>query len=254
VLFVDDEAYMRRLMTARLERLGAQVDLAAGAQECLAYLAHTRPDLIISDAVMPVLDGFDLCRRLKQDPLLQSIPFIILTALARDLRQRSLQAGADDYLSKLENEVTFRLRARLAFRLGCRRRDRSAAVPAVTGADLLVVSGARAIQAQVNVHLRWEGVQIRPAQDLPEALRLLQAQVPDLLVLDLAYGQEAIMEWILRLRAAPGCADLAILALAAREDETWLPALEGHIQDRLSKPLDGQEGRHRVNLLLQIIR
>lgn len=254
LLFVDDDAYMRRLIAARFEHLGAQVAVVASAQACLNYLEHTRPDVIVSDAVMPVTDGFALCRILKGDPAQRDIPFIILTALTRDLAQRSAQAGADDYLSKLESDTVFRLRARLAFRLGERRRDR-AAVPAPAGpADLLVISAARTIPTQLGSHLVKEAIRPREAADLADALRRIQEQVPDLLVLDLAFGQKAVMEWLMRLRTTPGCEQMPILALAAKDDEGWLAGLEPHIQDLLPKPLNGQESRHRVNLLLQTTR
>ena len=254
LLFIDDDAYMRRLISARLEHLGARVDVVASAQACLAYLEHTRPDVIVSDAVMPAMDGFELCRRLKADPAYRDLPFIILTALTRDLPQRSLQAGADDYLSKLENDTVFRLRARLAFRLGEQRRNRTPGAPSGDPADLMVVSASRSLPTQLGTHLHKDGIRPREASDLVEAIRGLHERVPDLLVLDLAFGQKAVMEWIMRLRTTPGCAALPVMALAAKDDEAWLPALEHHIQDRLLKPLDGQESRHRVELLLQIVR
>jgi len=254
LLFVDDDAYMRRLVSARLERLGAQVETAVSAQACLEALADRRPDVIISDAVMPVMDGFDLCRRIRADPALRSIPFVILTALTRDLRSRSLQAGADDYLSKLEHEVVFRLRVRLAFQLGLCRSGQAGPEPSAEPANLLVVSESSAVQTQMDTHLQREGIQTRSVGTLAQALQRLQVQVPDFLVLDLAYGQKAVMDWAMRLRTTPGCEALPVMALAAKEDDAWLAGMEHHIQDRLSKPLESQESRHRVNLLLRIAR
>jgi CheY-like chemotaxis protein len=254
VLFIDDDAYMRRLMGARLEHLGADVETAASAQEALAYLQNHRPDVIVSDAVMPGIDGFDLCRRLKADPLYQSIPFVILTALRGDLRQRSLQAGADDFMSKLEHEVVFRLRSRLAIQLGQRLAALPGEPPPPAPAALLVVSPSRVIHAQLETHLQKEGVQVRAAESLDAALAMLQPAVPDLLALDLAFAQEGLVDWIARVRASAGCAGLPIAALAAKAEEPALAALEPHIQDRLPKPLDGQDSRHRVGLLLRIAR
>jgi two-component system cell cycle response regulator len=254
ILFIDDDAYMRRLISARFEHLGARVDVVASAQACLGYLEHTRPDVIVSDAVMPAMDGFDLCRRLKADPAFRDIPFIILTALTRDLPQRSLQAGADDYLSKLECDAVFRLRSRLAFQLGARRRNRAAAPPAETPADLLVASASRSLPTQLGTHLHKDGIRPREAGTLADAQRELHERLPDLLLLDLGFGQKAVLEWIMRLRTLPGCAELPVLAVASKDDEAWLAGLEPHIQDRLTKPLDGQESRHRVALWLQIVR
>ncbi|MGA2080981.1 MAG: response regulator [Holophaga sp.] len=254
ILFVDDDAYMRRLMSARLEHLGTEVQAVASAQACLEALEHGRPDLIISDAVMPVMDGFDLCRHVRSNPALRSIPFLILTALTRDLRNRSLQAGADDYLSKLETDAVFRMRARLAFHLGLRLRVRSSGSPPAETASLLVVSDSSTIQSQMATHLQKEGVRIQGAASLGDAARHLGAQPPDLLVLDLALGHKAVLEWATRLRGAQAGMHLPILVLAAKDEDPWLGALEHLIQDRLPKPLDSQESRHRVNLLLRVAR
>jgi DNA-binding response OmpR family regulator len=252
ILFIDDDAYMRRLMTARLVHLGAAVEALSSAQEALTFLESHRPDLIISDAVMPAMDGFELCRVVKANPLLQSIPFMILTALRGDLRQRSAQAGADDYLSKLEHEVVFRLRARLALDLGVRLA--AAGDDPEAGGSLLVVSGSKVIHAQMETHLLKEGIQVRGAATLAEAMPLLQAAPPDAVALDLAFGDAEVLDWIKAVRALEGCAALPIMVLAAKAEETGLAALEPSIQDRLPKPLDGQESRHRVNLLLRIAR
>jgi two-component system cell cycle response regulator len=254
LLFIDDDAYMRRLMTARLEHLGAEVEAVPSAQAALGYLENHRPDLIISDAVMPAMDGFDLCRRIKQDPLFQSIPFVILTALKGDLRARSLQAGADDYLSKLEHEVVFRLRAREAFELGVRLAALPGDPEPLENATLMVVSAARAIHAQMETHLQKDAIQVQGAGSLDEALPLLRAGLPDGVALDLALGCQELVDWIIQVRGLPGCATLPIIVLAAKDEDKGLAALEAHIQDRLAKPLDGQESRHRVNLLLRIAR
>lgn len=254
VLFVDDDAYMRRLMTARLVHLDAEVEALPSAQAALSFLEGHRPDLIITDAVMPGMDGFDLCRRLKNNPLYQSIPVVILTALKGDLRGRSLEAGADDYLSKLEHEVVFRLRARLAYDLGVRLAALGGDPRPAEGGSLLVVSASKVIHAQMETHLHKDAILVRGCETLAQALALIQDGIPDIMALDLAFGGPELVDWIVRLRALPGCAALPIMVLAAKGEEGGLAELEGLIQDRLPKPLDGQEGRHRVNLLLRIAR
>jgi len=254
LLFVDDDAYMRRLMTARLQHLGAQVEAVSSARDAMAFLESNRPDLVISDAVMPVMNGFDLCRQLKENPLYQDIPFVILTALARDLRQRSIDAGADDFLSKLENEVVFRLRSRLALELGVRLRNLPGPEPAPGAATVLVASAAKAIPAQVETHLQKSGIAVEQAASLDEALECLKARPPQLLALDLALEPVDLPAWIPRARALPGCSRLPIEILGTKEEDAAMAPLERLVQDRLLKPLDGQESRHRIGLLLRIAR
>jgi two-component system cell cycle response regulator len=254
LLFIDDDTYMRRLMAVRLERLGAHVESLPSAQAALSYLQNHRPDVIFSDAVMPGMDGFELCRQIKENPQLSSIPFVILTALTRDLRQRSSQAGADDFLSKLEPEGVFRLRARLALNLGIRITAHGDAPPPADPARLLVVSAAKMIQTQLETHLMKDGVQVCGAAGLKEALAQLCSAAPDALVVDLALEPGELAGWLDQVRALPGCAGLNVLALATKEEESGLAELETRVQDRLQKPLDGQESRHRVKHLLRVAR
>ena len=254
LLFIDDDTYMRRIMSVRLERLGARVESLPSAQSALLYLESHRPDVIISDAVMPAMDGFELCRQVKENPLLRSIPFVILTALTRDLRQRSIQAGADDFLSKLEIEVVFRLRARLALNLGVRiaAGDDSGAPAGLP--RLLVVSAAKLIHTQLETHLQKDGIEVLGAASPREALAQLQAGPPDAMALDLNLEPRAAADWIDQVRRLPGCSALNIMALVSKDEEPGLAALEFHLQDRLLKPLDGQESRHRVKYLMRVAR
>ena len=254
LLFVDDDATMRRLMTARFERLGAQVETVAGARAALTFLEGHRPDLIISDAVMPGTDGFALCAQLKANPLFESIPFVILTAVTRDLRQRSLQAGADDYLSKLEHEVVLRLRIRLALDLGARLAAAGGLPPPPVPTALLVVSASAAVQDQMASHLSEGGALVAGVSSLGEALYQLETGAPDLLAVDLALGPGDLGEWLPQARAACRNASLPILVLAGKEEDGLLAPLEAQIQDRLTKPLGGPECRHRVKLLARISR
>lgn len=102
-LVVDDERDFRYLMMVFLKRSGLpmDVDMAADGFEALKYAQRTPPDLIVLDVMMPGMDGFEVCRRIRNDPRTRDIPVIILTALdeAAD-RARAFEAGTDDFLSK----------------------------------------------------------------------------------------------------------------------------------------------------------
>jgi CheY-like chemotaxis protein/nitrogen-specific signal transduction histidine kinase len=100
VLVIEDNKDMRRYIRDRLEDSYAVLEAENGA---LGFEEATRsvPDLIVSDVMMPKLDGFELCRRLKEDMRTSHIPIILLTAKAgTDHRIEGLQIGADDYLVK----------------------------------------------------------------------------------------------------------------------------------------------------------
>ncbi|MFA5354893.1 MAG: response regulator, partial [Thermodesulfovibrionales bacterium] len=102
VLLVDDNAGDRVLLRRCFERHGYEVSEAADGQAGLEAAGSWRPDLIISDALMPVMDGFQFLRRLRQDEELAAIPFIFYSAVysAEADEQLALSLGADAFIVK----------------------------------------------------------------------------------------------------------------------------------------------------------
>ena len=100
VLVVDDERDIVDLLTYNLKKEGYDVVSANNGNEALKKAA-SKPDLIVLDVMMPVLDGFETCRRLKADPATSSIPIIFLTARSGEVDEViGLELGADDYIQK----------------------------------------------------------------------------------------------------------------------------------------------------------
>jgi two-component system alkaline phosphatase synthesis response regulator PhoP len=100
VLVVDDELDIVDLLTYNLKKEGYDVISAHNGEEALKKAA-SKPDLIILDLMMPVLDGFETCKRLKNDPSTTSIPVIFLTARSGEVDEVvGLELGADDYIQK----------------------------------------------------------------------------------------------------------------------------------------------------------
>ncbi|MEI9971287.1 MAG: response regulator transcription factor [Ignavibacteriota bacterium] len=98
VLVVDDDAHIRELVRIFLEREGIDVYEAANGHEALAKLETVRADLVILDIMMPEMDGWELCRRLRQGG---DLPLLILTAKGEtNDKIKGFQLGTDDYLVK----------------------------------------------------------------------------------------------------------------------------------------------------------
>jgi two-component system KDP operon response regulator KdpE len=98
ILAIDDEEFLLKLVSTALGKVGYKVVTATGGEEGLALFHQTAPDLVILDIMMPGMDGWEVCRRLRQT---SSVPIIFLTAL--DTEQNivdGLVSGADDYLTK----------------------------------------------------------------------------------------------------------------------------------------------------------
>lgn len=98
ILLVEDNALNRDMLARRLARRGFAVILAKDGAEGMALAASEQPDLILMDMSLPVLDGWEVARRLRADPKTAALPIIALTAhvMSGD-RERALAAGCDDY-------------------------------------------------------------------------------------------------------------------------------------------------------------
>lgn len=118
ILVVDDTALNRQFLKDELEDEGYQVSTAEDGEQALAVVAETPPDLILLDVMMPKLDGYEVCRRLKSDERTILIPVVMVTALtAIEERIKGIEAGADDFLSKPYNRVELLTRVRSLLKL-----------------------------------------------------------------------------------------------------------------------------------------
>jgi PleD family two-component response regulator len=113
ILVVDDEEHIRRILKFQLEKNGYQVVMAENGEEALNIVRRSAPDLILLDLMMPKIDGFEVCRRLRADFQTSQIPIIMLTAKS-DLpdKIKGLQGGANDYLVKPYSNEELMLRVR----------------------------------------------------------------------------------------------------------------------------------------------
>jgi putative two-component system response regulator len=111
VLVIDDDDGIRRITQMLVEGLGHQVEAARDGVEGLARL-QLGIDLILLDVVMPGLDGFDVCRRIRQDPAGRDVPVIMVTTLeTREHRLHAVEAGASDFIAKPVDVTELRVRA-----------------------------------------------------------------------------------------------------------------------------------------------
>ena len=101
VLVVDDDENNRQICSAFLEHVGYRVLEAADGVSALAIAHAERPQVVLLDIVLPVMDGYEIARRLKADPATAHIPIIVFTAAVLDgARDRAREAGADWFLAK----------------------------------------------------------------------------------------------------------------------------------------------------------
>lgn len=123
VLIVDDHLIIQQTLKHLLADEGYHLAFASNGTQALELAAQLVPDVILLDVIMPDIDGFEVCRRLRASPLLAEVPVLLLTALQdRESRLRGLEAGADDFISKPFDGLELLTKLRTTTRLNRYRR------------------------------------------------------------------------------------------------------------------------------------
>ncbi|MBY0331524.1 MAG: PleD family two-component system response regulator [Acetobacteraceae bacterium] len=263
ILVVDDIATNLRLLEAKLQNEYYDVLLANSGPEALTQAVGWAPDVILLDIMMPGMDGYEVCERLKADPRTAHIPVVMVTALVDPAeRVRGLHAGADDFLSKPVDDATLfaRLRALLrvkqvqdAWRIqGEAARGLGFRAPAEPSLDLrhasvLVLSADPADHAEVQAALSADGVTVRGADTPAEARALLAGGLHELAVLVLPEDGGETLRLASRLRADAATRDLPVLLVAATGQRGLvLRGFDIGANDHVFRPIDPHELRARA--------
>lgn len=118
ILIVEDMAADRYMLAALLARDGYSVEVASDGEAALDAVLRDPPDIVLLDVMMPGLDGFEVCRALKQNPATRLTPVVLVTSLvASEDRIQGIEAGADDFLTKPYNPHELRARVRSLIRM-----------------------------------------------------------------------------------------------------------------------------------------
>jgi two-component system, cell cycle response regulator len=201
ILVVEDDEASRELVASILNEAGYLVTEAPDGHTALAQASAAKPDLVLLDLMMPGLDGFEVCRRLRRDPATAPIPVIVLTAMGKAMDMDSaVSSGADDFVTKPIEPAALRTRVgamlkvltvpagrerREAYVAELQRvRERGRALGGVAcrmpshareqGPALLVAHGDRAALRRYTELLASAGLQLRTAEASDEALLLMQ--------------------------------------------------------------------------------
>ena len=256
ILVVDDIEANVRLLEAKLTAEYYQVLTATDGISGLAVAASERPDIILLDVMMPGMDGFQVCRRLKEDPLTRHIPVVLVTALdGRNDRIQGLEAGADEFLTKPIDDVVLFARVRSLTRLKLvldelRQREDSGRKLGVIGAAAgrLAGAGGRVLVVDDNERqaqrLATElAVEHRPVIEAdPEKAHLTARGPVDLVIVNATSKGFDGLRFAAQLRSQEATRHLPILALVDSDDRMRaIKALEIGVNDLLSKPIDPEE-------------
>lgn len=264
ILIVDDVETNLRLMEARLRAEYFEVTVARSGPEALDKAQREAVDLVLLDVMMPGMDGYEVCRRLKGDPATAHLPVVLVTALddASD-RVQGLDAGADDFLTKPVRDLQLfsrvrsltrlkivtdelRVRAETTMNLVSRADLFGHLASGGTGGRLLVFEEDERSAERVFRALRSEhalGFESDPEAFLESA----RTGQHDLFVVSLSANRYDPLRLCSQLRASPAARFAPILLIAEAHDEARTArALEIGANDYLVRPIDRNELLARV--------
>jgi two-component system cell cycle response regulator len=256
VLVVDDVDANVRLLEAKLTIEYYEVLTASDGPTAIRVAAEQKPDIILLDVMMPGMDGFETCRRIKADPATSHIPVVLVTALdGREDRIVGLDAGADDFVTKPIDDVLLFARVKSLTRLKLimdelREREESSRRLGVSvdKAGKLKGSGGRILIVDDNARQAAKMVEVlskehRPVVESDPTAGLAAARgLNDLLIVNVAASEFDGLRLVAQVRSTESTRHLPILAVVDPADRPRLvKALDLGVTDLLTKPVDPEE-------------
>ncbi len=261
ILVVDDIEANVRLLQAKLQAEYYHVLTASDGATALAIAAEEKPDLLLLDVMMPGMDGFEVCRRLKDDPETRHIPIVLVTALdGRADRITGLEAGADEFLTKPIDDVLLFARVKSLTRLKLvidelRQREASGRrIGVIAGAaSRLGGAGGRVLivddqERQAQRMYAELAIEHRPVWESDPEKAHLSARGPvDLIIVNTMARSFDGLRFAAQIRSDESTRHLPILGIIDPDDRPRLvKALEIGLNDVLTRPIDPQELSARV--------
>ena len=259
VLVVDDVPANVKLLEARLSAEYFDVVTAMSGKEALSICERAECDLVLLDVMMPDMDGFEVCRRLKSNPATHHIPVIMVTALDQPFdKVRGLEAGADDFLTKPIPELALIARVRSLARLkmvtdelrmravtsrdiGIESPEREAVADTGRGGRVLIVDDRPASHERISATLAAEhsvDVESNPS----EALFRATDGNYELVIVSLSLENFDGLRLCSQIRSLDRTRNVPILALTEPENGArTLRGLEIGVNDYLMRPIDKAE-------------
>jgi adenylate cyclase len=209
VLFVDDSAVMRKTLSPWIEEQ-YQVRTAGDGQEALAILGEEEFDLVLTDIEMPVVDGYELCKTIRETPGLDHLPIIFLSGLGQGIDiEKGFEAGANDYISKPVDREELLRRIDTTFKT----------TTDVKREKVLVIDDSSVVRKMIDQALSSQGFTVLTAVDGEQGLEVAAKELPDLIITDAIMPGIDGFEVCRRLKADPELSEIPIAFLSAKESK-----------------------------------
>ena len=265
ILVVDDILANVRLLEAKLSAEYFEVVTAMNGVDALEAVQRTKPDIVLLDVMMPGIDGIEVCKRLKANPLTHHIPVIMVTALDQlEDRVRGLEAGADDFLTKPVNDVALFCRIKSLARLKMlsdelrARAVSSEAMGIVAKNDnglesrpgqILVIDSRTNLIDRIRMSLLGKHVVTAVDDPMSVASFVEESAINfEMIIVNLDGGQVDGLRLCSQLKSLERTRQTPLLVVVSPDDQTRLMrALDMGVNDYLIRPMDRQELMARVN-------
>ncbi len=260
VLVVDDILPNVKLLEAKLSSEYYDVLTATSGEEALIKAEQDSPDLILLDVMMPGMDGFEVCKRIKGNPALAHIPVVMVTALTDAVdKVRGLEAGADDFLSKPVNDIAlmarvsslvrlkmtideWRARESTASQLGVIDDSKSVMDEPVDHARVLVIEDQNFESDKITETLHRDNDNVVPVDSGMKAMEYASQHDFDLLIVSLNMKKEDGLRLCSHLRSNERTRSVPIIMVATEDDlERIARGLEIGAHDYIMRPIDRNE-------------
>src|SRR5271155_4530848 len=268
VLVVDDILSNVKLLEAKLTAEYFEVVTAFNGQEALVKIEEHSPDIVLLDVMMPGMDGFEVCRRIKANPKTAHIPVVMVTALDQPSdRVMGLEAGADDFLTKPVDDAALFARVRSLVRLKMMtdelrmRESTGQGMGLIDPAETLTEnnqSGRILVIEDRAESAAWFSTALSPKHEVASADTFEEALVRvkggdfDLIVVSLGMRGFDGLRLCSQLRSLPEGRNVPILVIVSDGDRRKLTqALEMGVNDYLTRPVDKNELTARVRTQLR---
>ena len=270
-MIVDDDRRNVKLLASRLPNKEFESIFAYEGISAIKAAQKETPDLILLDVLMPKMDGYEVTRRLKKNPVTKDIPIILVTSLnGPEEKTKGLKAGADEFLNKPIHWAELLTRVRSLIRLKNFQQGKTqttpsqessveSIIPAEISAEeegvpsILLIESDEEYASLIQDCLNGQNYKVNWVQSWKEAISLLSQEKKDLMILSLPLPGTDGLKFCKRLKGLENTKSMQIMLLADRKDPAYSVRSKDYgVDDLMIKPVDKQVFRARIDVILKM--